>query len=99
MLKANLPKKAAKLLLTQLELGQYSRQLYKLLAQAKGEMGEKSESHSWLAEYYYNTGHLGLAADQLYIAADLARGDEYQLAKISARLREVETTIDKLDKL
>ena len=99
LLKANLPKKAAKLLLTQLELGQYSRQLYKLLAQAKGEMGEKSESHSWLAEYYYNTGHLGLAADQLYIAADLARGDEYQLAKISARLREVETTIDKLDKL
>ncbi len=99
LLLANLPKQAADLLLTQLELGQYSRRLYKLLAQAKGEMGEKSESHSWLAEYYYHSGRLNLAAEQLRIAAELARGDEFQLAKISARLREVETTIDKVEKL
>jgi len=99
LLRANLPGQAAHLLLKQLELGYKSRGLYKLLAQAKQDMGEKSESHMWLAEYYYNSGRLERAADQLRIAADLARGDEFQLAKISARLRDVEVTLDKLEQL
>lgn len=99
LLRANLPQEAARLLLKQLELGQKSRGLYKLLAQAKGDMGEKSESHVWLAEYYYNSGRLERAADQLRIAAELARGDEFQLAKISARLRDVEVTLDRLEQL
>jgi predicted Zn-dependent protease len=99
LLRANLPRQAAHLLLKQLELGYKSRGLYKLLAQAKQDMGEKSESHMWLAEYYYNSGRLERAADQLRIAADLARGDEFQLEKISARLRDVEVTLDKLEQL
>jgi predicted Zn-dependent protease len=99
LLRANLPRKASRLLLRQLELGQKSRGLYKLLAQAKRDMGEKSESHVWLAEYYYNTGRIERAADQLRIAAEFAGGDEYQLAKISSRLREVEITIDKLENM
>ena len=98
LLLANLPDKAAKLLLTQLELGAPSRRLYKLLSQAKAAMGEKSQSHSWLAEYYYTSGRLEQAADQLRIAADWAKNDEYQLAKISSRLREVEMTLDEMKK-
>ncbi len=97
LLQANLPNKAAQLLLKQVEIGRPSRQLYKLLAQAKGEMGEKSQSHAWLAEYYYNSGRLEQAADQLRIAAEFAKGDEFQLAKISARLRDVEMTLDKME--
>lgn len=93
LLKANLPEKAVALLQTQLTLGTSSRQLYKLLSQAKSAMGEKSQSHSWLAEYYYSSGRLEQAADQLRIAADFSKRDEYQLAKISARLREVEMTL------
>ena len=93
LLKANFPEKAVPLLQTQRMLGTSSRQLYKLLSQAKAAMGEKSQSHSWLAEYYYSSGRLEQAADQLRIAADFSKGDEYQLAKISARLREVEMTL------
>ena len=93
LLKANFPEKAVPLLQTQRMLGTSSRQLYKLLSQAKAAMGEKSQSHSWLAEYYYSSGRLEQAADQLRIAGDFSKRDEYQLAKISARLREVEMTL------
>ena len=99
LLQANLPAKAVTLLQTQLELGAPSRQLYKLLSQAKAAMGEKSQSHSWLAEYYYTSGRLELAADQLRLAANFAKNDEYQLAKISSRLREVEMTLAQMEKL
>jgi predicted Zn-dependent protease len=97
LLLANLPKQATQLLLRQLGLGSPSAQLYKLLAQAKGKMGEKSQSHGWLAEYYYSAGRLEQAADQLRLAAGFAKGDEYQLSKISSRLREVETTLAQLE--
>jgi len=99
LLQANLPQQAEKLLLKQLELGTPSRQLYKLLAQAKGDMGEKSQAHGWLAEYYYRSGRLEQAADQLRIAAGFAKGDEFQLAKISSRLREVELALTQMEKL
>jgi len=97
LLQANLPEEAEKLLLRQLELSTPSQQLYKLLAQATGEMGKKSQSHSWLAEYYYISGRLNQAADQLRIAAGFARGDEFQLAKISSRLREIEITLAQME--
>ncbi|MFW5451763.1 MAG: M48 family metalloprotease [Methylophagaceae bacterium] len=97
LLQANLPQQATNLLLKQLELGSPSAQLYKLLAQAKGSLGEKSQSHSWLAEYYYSSGRLEQAADQLRIAANFAKGDEYQLSKISSKLRELEITMAQLE--
>lgn len=93
LLKADLPEKAVALLQKQLDLGVPTRQLYKLLSHAKAAMGDKSQSHSWLAEYYYSSGRLEQAADQLRIAADFSKRDEYQLAKISSRLREVEMTL------
>lgn len=99
LLQANLPAKAVALLQTQLELGAPSRQLYKLLSQAKADMGEKSQSHSWLAEYYYSSGRLEQAADQLRLAAGFAKKDDYQLAKISSRLREVEMTLAQMEKM
>lgn len=97
LLHAHQPQKASKLLLRQLALGAPSRQLYKLLAQAKGELGEKSQSHSWLAEYYYTSGRLEQAADQLRIAAGFANGDSYQLAKITSRLKQVEMSLSQME--
>ena len=99
LLQANLPEEAEKLLLRQLELDASSQQLYKLLARTKGNMGKKSQSHTWLAEYYYTSGRVEQAADQLRIAADFAKGDEYQLAKISSRLREIEITLAQMEEL
>jgi beta-barrel assembly-enhancing protease len=91
------PDKAAKLLQTQIELGETGRQIYKLMAQAKGDMGQKSESHVWLAEYYYQSGLLKAAADQLHLAAEAAGHDEYQLSKIASRLREVENAMSEME--
>jgi predicted Zn-dependent protease len=99
LLQVNMPEQATKLLLRQLELGAPSRQLYKLLAQAKGDLGEKSQAHSWLAEYYYSSGQLEQAADQLRLAASFAKNDEFQLAKINSKLRKVEVSLAQMEKL
>lgn len=99
LLRANQPTKAISLLQSQLEIGESSRELYRLLARAYGDAGNRVQSHSWLAEYYYSSGRLAGAVDQLRIAAEHARGDEYELAKISARLRNVETQLAELENL
>jgi len=99
LLQAHLPNEAIAVLQRQLELGNPSQRLYKLLAQARGDLGDKSQSHSWLAEYYYASGRLAQAADQLRLAAQFANRDEYLLAKITARLREVETTLALMEEI
>ncbi len=98
LLQVNRPRQAEQLLLRQLELGAPSRQAYKLLAQAKGDLGDKSQAHNWLAEYYYSSGRLEQAADQLRLAAGFAKGDEFQLAKISARLRTIDIALAQMEK-
>lgn len=97
LLQSNLPEQAAKLLQRQLDLGAPSRQVYKLLAQAKDDLDQKSQAHSWLAEYYYSSGQLEQATDQLRLAAGFAKNDEFQLAKISARLRNVEISLAQME--
>jgi len=89
LLRANEPRKAITILQRQLDVGESSADLYRLLAKAYGDMGQKSKSHVWLAEHYHSSGQLMQAADQLRIAADYARGDEFELAKISSRLRQL----------
>ncbi len=97
LLRTGRPQQAANLLQTQLDLGENSRDVYKLMAQAKGDMGQKSQAHSWLAEYYYRAGLLKAAADQLRLAAEAAGFDEYQRAKIASRLREVENALAQME--
>lgn len=97
LLRNRRPHQADKLLQTQLELGNKSGQVYKLLAQAKEQMGEQSQSHSWLAEFYYQSGLLKAAADQLKLAAETAGRDEYQRAKVASRLREVENALAQME--
>jgi predicted Zn-dependent protease len=60
-------------------------------------MGQTSQSHSWLAEYYYQSGLLKAAADQLRLAADTAGRDEYQRARVASRLREVENALAQME--
>lgn len=97
LLRVGQPREASNVLQRQLDVGEQSRELYRLLAKAHEQMGNQSESHMWLAESYYQSGQLAAAADQLRIAADYARGDEYQRAKISSRLREVETQLSTME--
>lgn len=99
LLRANQPRKAITILQRQLDVGESSADLYRLLAKAYGDMGQKSKSHVWLAEHYHSSGQLMQAADQLRIAADYARGDEFELAKISSRLRQIETDIAMMEEI
>ncbi|WP_339774524.1 M48 family metalloprotease [uncultured Methylophaga sp.] len=99
LLRANQPRKAITILQRQLDVGEASADLYRLLAKAYGDMGQKSKSHVWLAEHYHSSGQLMQAADQLRIAADYARGDEFELAKISSRLRQIETDIAMMEEI
>jgi predicted Zn-dependent protease len=97
LLRIGRPQQADKLLQTQLELGENSGQIYKLLAQTKEQMGQKSQSHRYLAEFYYQSGLLKAAADQLKLAAESAGRDEYQRASIASRLREVENALAQME--
>lgn len=99
LLKANLPEQAIKILHRQLELGNPSQVLYQQLAQAESALGHKSQSHSWLAEYYFSAGRITQATDQLRLAAKFAERDEYLLAKITARLREIELTLALMEEI
>lgn len=99
LLRGNQTAKAISILQSQIEVGESSRELYRLLARAYGNAGNKVQSHSWLAEYYYSSGQLVGAVDQLRIAAEHARGDEYELAKITSRLRTVETQLAEMERL
>lgn len=98
LLQTNQPEKAFDLLERQLTIGSNKRVVYKSLAQAKKAMGDNSAYHSWLAEFYFSSGRLEQAADQLRLAASFAKKqrDEYTLSKITARLREVETAISQM---
>ena len=92
LLQARDPAQASALLLVQLEAGRGSGQLYKLLAQAQGDLGKTSDAHGWLGEYYYSAGRFEQSEEQFKLAVKSARGDQYQLAKLNSRLREVEAT-------
>jgi beta-barrel assembly-enhancing protease len=63
--------------------------VYQLLAQAQGQTGRTVDAHESLSEFYYRTGDLRSAVDQLKMARRLARSDFYQASKIEARLSDL----------
>lgn len=63
--------------------------LYKLLAQASGDAGDKTQGHQYLAEYYYHTGALNSAVIQLEIALKDRDLGYYESARMAARLKEI----------
>ncbi len=64
--------------------------LHKMLATAAGESGALFEAHRALAAYYYLNGNADAALQQLYIAKRFASGNEYLLAGVDARIKEIE---------
>ena len=63
--------------------------LYALTARAAGEAGHTVEAHQYLAEYYYTTGDTDSAIQQLELARNTPRLEDYQAARISARLHQI----------
>lgn len=54
-------------------------------------MGNRAESHRWLAEYYYYIGQIGMAIKQLQLANKAVGSNFYERSKIEARLRQLQT--------
>ncbi len=63
--------------------------LYKLLAQAAGDSGDKTSGHHYLAEFHYLSGAHKSAIQQLEIALRDRSMDYYTSARLTARLKQI----------
>ncbi len=71
---------------------------YKLLAQAAAALGNKVESHEFMAMHYYLMGALEPALLQLKIALRVPGLDFYQTARLESQLKKVQSEVDELKK-
>jgi predicted Zn-dependent protease len=72
--------------------------LFKLLAQAAGDTGNTSLGHQYLAEYYYLSGALEPAIQQLEIALRDRSVSDFRLAKMTARMQDMKEELAELRK-
>jgi predicted Zn-dependent protease len=63
--------------------------LYKLLATAAGESGQRMAAHRAFGEYYYRMGQPAAAIEQLELAIQHADRSFYYTSSIEARIREI----------
>ena len=64
--------------------------LYKMLATAAGQLGDKVAAHRALAEYYYLRGNPGAAVQQLNLALQFLGDNSYLEASLKARIQAIE---------
>lgn len=62
--------------------------LQKLLARSASESNQPLIAHTALADYHYYRDELSLALDQLYAAREFSKEDDYQSARIEARIEQ-----------
>ncbi|HLU76318.1 MAG TPA: M48 family metalloprotease [Burkholderiales bacterium] len=62
---------------------------YQMLAKSYAGLGQRVEQHRALAEYYYLTGSLPGAIQQLELAQSAKDADFYTLSAVDARLRQL----------
>jgi predicted Zn-dependent protease len=67
--------------------------LYKMMASAAGDTGDKVEAHRSMAEYYYLNGNLTAALEQLQIATRFAGDNFYLQSSLDARIQAVKDEI------
>jgi len=60
---------------------------YKLMAQTYGDLGQRAESHRYMAEYYYVTGQTREAIIQIRLAQQIKDNNLYLGAILDERLR------------
>jgi len=63
--------------------------LYQMLAKSYASLGQRTEQHRALAEFYYLQGSLPGAIEQLQLAQAAKDADFYTLSAVDARLREL----------
>jgi predicted Zn-dependent protease len=85
LLKAGKHRQARDLLKTALQRRPEDPELYRMLAQAAGEIGATYEAHKAMSEHYYWSGNLPAAVEQLRLAARFAGDNFYLQSSIEAR--------------
>jgi len=68
--------------------------LYKLMATAAGESGDRLTAHRALAEHYYLRGDARAALQQLHLATRHAQGNHYYTASLEARAKEIKDEVE-----
>jgi predicted Zn-dependent protease len=96
LLNAGRPADARRLLEALRRTRQLDTELYGLLARASGDAGEINQGHQYMAEYYYLSGHLEMAAKQLEIALSDKSISYYRSAQMAARLKEIRQELSEL---
>ena len=66
---------------------------YRLLAYAEGEAGDIVAARMTISEFYFRSGELRLARDQLKRVQSLPQVESYQRLKIEARLAEIDKAL------
>jgi predicted Zn-dependent protease len=69
-----------------------------LMARASARSGKRAEGYRYQAEYYYLTGAVDAAVQQLELAMRDPGLDFYQSSIVEARLREVKAEAEELKK-
>ncbi len=89
--------KAKQVLQEQLRFKKTDPALYQLYARAAGETGFHAEAHHALAEYYYLIGETSTAIQQLQLARDSIKGEDFYLtARIDARLQDLKSEMSQI---
>ncbi len=70
--------------------------LYKLLAQATGKMGDVNQAHEYQADYYYVSGRLEQAQQQLEIALQDSTISLFRGERMSAQLKQIKSELVEL---
>lgn len=97
-LRAGQADKAYKKLKLLTSLQPENTQTYKLLAQAAATLGNKAESHEYMAMHYYLMGALESSLMQLKIALRVPGLNFYRTARLESQLKKVQSEIDELKK-
>lgn len=67
--------------------------LYKLLASAAGESGNRMEAHRAYGEYYFLTGQPRAAIEQFELATRFAGNNFYYVSSLEARIKDIRETL------
>lgn len=92
------PRKANALLRDYLRTPPAQPAFYRLLAETETQLGNQTNAHEALAEYYYNIGQTHQAITQLTLARQGKDSDFYQSARIEARLAQFKEELALLSK-
>ena len=67
--------------------------LYKMLASAAGESGNRMEAHRAYGEYYFLTGQPHAAIEQFELAIRFANNNFYYVSSLEARIKDIRATL------